>query len=276
MLYVAATRARDHLVVSVFHSSKGTRGADARAFRQTLDDARQTDPELGPTVLTEPWVTPHREVQPESVVDDDWSVERENDWLEARRTLIDHSAAERRSTATQLAHFPDDANEIALPQRGRGGSALGRAVHAVLQNVDLSDMAGIAALARVHAAAEGIPDRAPRVAELVETAWRSAPVRRAFAGRHWREIPVGAMLDGALVEGVIDLLYEAGDALVVVDYKTDDVSGGELRRRLERYEVQGAVYARLVSTVTGRKVERCEFVLAATGDVHTAGAAPLN
>ena len=44
-------------------------------------------------------------------------------------------------------------------RRGRGATALGRAVHAVLQTVDLETGAGIEGAARAQALAEGIPDR---------------------------------------------------------------------------------------------------------------------
>ena len=43
----------------------------------------------------------------------------------------------------------------------------------------------------------------------------------------WREVPIGAPTEGAVLEGFIDLLFEGPDGLEVVDYKTDDVSGSE-------------------------------------------------
>jgi len=73
-----------------------------------------------------------------------------------------------------------------------------------------------------------------------------------------------------LLEGFVDLLYELPDGrLVVVDYKTDSVSGAEVDRRMERYRLQGGVYGLLVAEVTRREVARIEFVFATAGEVRT-------
>ena len=44
-------------------------------------------------------------------------------------------------------------------RRGRAGTSVGRAVHAVLQSIDLATGEGIAERARAQAAAEGVPGR---------------------------------------------------------------------------------------------------------------------
>ena len=68
-------------------------------------------------------------------------------------------------------------------------------------------------------------------------------------------------VDGILVEGFVDLLYERADGLVVVDYKTDVTSDeDELRRR---YRLQGGAYALAVEAATGRAVAAVAFVRAA-------------
>jgi len=104
------------------------------------------------------------------------------------------------------------------------------------------------------------------VARLVRAACDSEPVRRAATARHWREVPLGAPIDGVLLEGFVDLLYELPDGrLVIIDYKTDSVSGAEVDRRMERYRLQGGVYGLLVAEVTEREVARVEFVFAAAG-----------
>ena len=140
----------------------------------------------------------------------------------------------------------------------------------MLQVIDLATGAGVDDLARAQAAAEGIPEQAPEVAALVRAACDSEPVRRAAALRHWREVPLGARVHGVLLEGFVDLLYELPDGrLVVVDYKTDAVRGAEVDRRMERYRLQGGVYALLVAEVTRREVARIEFVFAAAGEART-------
>ena len=85
----------------------------------------------------------------------------------------------RTQTATGLAHTDDEAGlsdeageDIAASRRGRAATSRGRAVHAVLQVIDLATGAGLDDLARAQADAEGIPEQAPEVATLVRAALR--------------------------------------------------------------------------------------------------------
>ena len=96
-------------------------------------------------------------------------------------------------------------------------------------------------------------------AELAGACWRAAPVRAAAASPEvYRELPIGALLNGAVVSGAVDLLYRDGDEWVIVDYKTDrGADAGVLR---ERYTPQGAAYAVAVEAATGRVVREVVFV----------------
>jgi ATP-dependent helicase/nuclease subunit A len=54
--------------------------------------------------------------------------------------------------------------------------------------------------------------------------------------------------DGTLIEGVLDLAFDEGDATVVVDFKTDyELAAGETR-----YRVQLQQYVHAVTRATGR------------------------
>ena len=101
---------------------------------------------------------------------------------------------------------------------------------------------------------------------LAGACWRSAPVRAAAAAEPaevYRELPIGVLVDGAVVSGAVDLLYRDGDQWVVVDYKTDrGADAGVLR---ERYTPQGAAYAVAVEAATGQVVREVVFVAAAAG-----------
>ncbi|MGH9139304.1 MAG: PD-(D/E)XK nuclease family protein, partial [Acidimicrobiales bacterium] len=155
----------------------------------------------------------------------------------------------------------------------RGGTAVGRAVHGVLETIDLRGSApidedAVATLASRFAVAENIPDAADTVAELAQSALGSKALREARAsGRLWREVPVVAPVGDRLVEGYVDLLYETADGdLVVVDWKTDRArSESEIDAALGRYRLQGAGYALAVATVTGRPVNCCRFVFCRPG-----------
>ncbi len=120
----------------------------------------------------------------------------------------------------------------------------------------------------------GRPDLADEAAALAGACWRSAPVRAAAAAAAgdpdavFRELPVGVLIDGAVVDGAVDLLYRDGDQWVIVDYKTDgDADAAVLR---ERYAPQGAAYAVAVEAATGGVVREVVFVAAAAGGLVAA------
>ncbi|HXZ99443.1 MAG TPA: UvrD-helicase domain-containing protein [Candidatus Binatia bacterium] len=272
LLYVAMTRPRDHLVVSLFRGER--RGEETDAGR--LDGLIRG--QEGVRALDEAWEPVHEGrsgPEPELMTAEEHRA-AEQAWIDRREALVTALGSLRTQTATGLAHaeaeeglLPELAEDIARSRRGRAATSLGRAVHAVLQVVDLNTAGSLDALARAHAAAEGIPERAAEVASLAGAAWSSEPVRRAAGLRHWREVPLGAPVDGVLLEGFVDLLYELPDRrLAVVDYKTDAVRGAEVDRRMDRYRLQGGVYALLVAQLTGRSVARVEFVFAAAAEVR--------
>jgi ATP-dependent helicase/nuclease subunit A len=137
-------------------------------------------------------------------------------------------------------------------------------VHAVLQTVDLATGTDLTETARAQALAEGVADRADEVRSLAGAAMQAPVVRAAIDGGHrwWREVPVAAEVDGTVLEGFIDLLVESDDGLVVVDYKTDQVSDADVDAALARYAVQGAAYAVALEAALARPVTRCVFVFA--------------
>ena len=151
-------------------------------------------------------------------------------------------------------------------RRGRAATAVGRAVHAALQEVDLSVGEGLAGIAGRSARAEAIPDRADEVEALAKAALSAGIVRRA-SGAPWlgREVYVSADLDGAgVLEGIIDLIFEDGASdLVLVDFKTDRVpETGSLEDAAVPYVPQLGAYAEAVRRTTGRDVSEAWLVFA--------------
>jgi len=101
--------------------------------------------------------------------------------------------------------------------------------------------------------------RAAVGSDLVRRAVRSPRLHRELHVAVPADVLLGGAshgpAEGELVEGFIDLCFEDGDGLVVVDYKTDDVpSQAALDAALDRYAPQGAVYALLLEAATGRPV----------------------
>ncbi|MGC0252483.1 PD-(D/E)XK nuclease family protein [Pseudactinotalea sp. Z1748] len=150
--------------------------------------------------------------------------------------------------------------DLVLPpwSKGRYGSAIGRAVHGVLQSVDLG--AGQVPNAAVDAqcVAEGVTDHRELVTALVRSALQSEVVGEAAARRHWRETYVGTTHeDGTILEGYVDLIYDDDNGdLVIVDYKTDAVPAAAIDTRIAYYQPQMQAYATCLSQATGRTV-RC-------------------
>jgi hypothetical protein len=128
-------------------------------------------------------------------------------------------------------------------------------VHRTLELCDLGDEASLVRAAEAAATEVERPDLARETAELAAACWRSAPVRaaaRAAASRPddvYREVPVGARIDGVVLSGAIDLLYRGEHGWVVVDFKTDRAA--EPGVLLARYRPQGAAYAVAAEALLG-------------------------
>jgi ATP-dependent exoDNAse (exonuclease V) beta subunit len=145
--------------------------------------------------------------------------------------------------------------------KGRYGTAVGRAVHGVLQTIDLASGDGMDAAVAAQCEAEAIPHEASRVRQLVSHALAAPSVRAAAASEHWREVYACAPVGDRLLEGYVDLLYRGADGLVVIDYKTAATSDpAVLDERLEHYRLQGASYATVVGLTTGEPVSSVVFI----------------
>ncbi len=284
LLYVACTRARDHLVVSCHRSlRKSEPSSDANrthaellvdaagaavaevAAPAWLDDGVGRAAIPGPPPGATPSVpagAPLLDATPEGLA-------RATDELAAVL-----GAAARRGTvsATTLAGedppptadpgLAKQPRDLDLPPwlKGRYGTALGRAVHGALQSVDLATGGGLDGAARAQAAAEGLFGHEDRITALVRSALGADIVRTAAGADHWRELYLAAPVDGVLLEGYLDLLVRTPEGLVVADYKTGATSAEDADRRLAGYRTQGAAYALLVEAALGEPVARVVFL----------------
>ncbi len=259
LLYVAATRARDHLVVSLHRDEQSSARTFATAIARTgraLGGVRQfvADPTAVPTTLAAAPIQPPPAWEP-------WlaGVEASRAATHVRPVL---TASGLEGTEPEVAL--DDAadagsakgpRDLELPPwtKGRYGSAIGRAVHAVLQTIDLATGEGLGAAVAVQTVAEGVVGQNDLVARLVRSAIESEIVRRAATREHWRETYVGTVRDdGTALEGYIDLVYREDDGtLVIVDYKTDTVPAGALPSRVAYYRPQMDAYREALDAATG-------------------------
>ena len=163
--------------------------------------------------------------------------------------------------------------DVDLPawQRGRYGTAVGRAVHAVLQSADFTNEPSLAAMSKVQAGAEEVATAAREVAALAQSALDSPVVRLAATSEHWRELFVSTTVAGVVLEGYIDLLVrDPQRGLIIVDYKTDHIAKDEAwDKRLGRYRLQLAAYALALQQITGEQVAAGVLVIcSATEPAH--------
>lgn len=319
LLYVACTRARDHLVVSLYRAARSSEPDSAQLTNAELLLAGTGSwlDQLPDAVEPAGGTTPARSIPAGAPVAappplDDWANELRVALERSRRptavaatALTDDGgpdvereaggvpgtsgARAARPVQSQLdlgpghaargAHLTDLDGDPSLPDpglqkrpgdmdlppwlKGRYGTAVGRAVHGVLQTIDLQTGEGRDAAIAAQCEAEAISDRADTVRQLVDHALASPSVCEAARSPHWRELyactPVGP--EGRLLEGYVDLLYRTNAGLVVVDYKTAGTADpDELSRRAEGYRLQGAAYAVAVSATSGEEVCRVVFV----------------
>lgn len=297
LLYVACTRAQDHLVVSLHRTQRAA--APAASLRTNgelfvdgmgtmLDEVPDAIDSIGASLAAPAALAPAALVPLA-------------EWARERATAI---ARGTRPTAIAATALTDDGThdpagdlgaglqkrprDLDLPPwlKGRYGTAIGRAVHGTLQTIDLTmtlraplaagpdlqlwsaaDRAGadpsdnIDAAVAAQCEAEAIPDRVGQVRSLVMAALESPSVREAAARPHWREVYACTPVGDRLLEGYVDLLYRGPEGLVVLDYKTaatDDAA--ELDRRAHGYRLQGASYALTIAATTGEPVVRVAFV----------------
>ncbi len=257
LLYVACTRARDHLVVSTVRAVKSRSTTFAALLAGPSED--EPEPVEAPAVGRG-----HRPVEsePSDVVPmppDEWTTRRDQALVRATRsrTVAATTLARLAAAGVDDPGHAKQGRNLDLPpwQKGRYGTAVGRAVHAVLQTADFDDPSGIDAAAAAQAVSEGVIGAEDAIAARCRAALTSPSVRAAARARHWREIFVAAPVAERLLEGYIDLLYETEDGLVVVDYKTDAwEDAADLDDKVDRYRLQAAAYATAIEAATSRPV----------------------
>lgn len=272
LMYVAATRAKDHLIVSTYRKDND-RSSLAAVMAELSEDAPQIWSPVAPIPESPGVVGPVAEPTPRvDMLDDPDAWERE------RGALIHQMSSSQVVSAFSL-HDPadsvrdkktrgektgDEQIESDPWRRGRAASSIGRAVHAVLQDVDLIDptTAELGTLANKHSRAHDVTGFEEEILRLAQATLETPVMRRAAEaqakGRAWRESYVSAQFGdtGLILEGYVDLMFEEDDgSLVIVDYKTDRTTDAA-----QAYEFQLGAYIAAVRKATGRDVSDAVLV----------------
>ncbi len=290
LLYVACTRARDHLLVAAHH----VEGAESFASLvwQHSQDAPADCWRSGPASTGADRSLPtHADVivLPDDRAEVEFDAAAREAWIAAREQLLAAGSRSRTVSATALRRAGADiafvaaASEPVDPldtdttgeveslvpgwRHGRAATAFGRAVHAVLQDVDLGGGADVEPLALAAAEVEGLAEHVEEVAIAARAILRTPVVAQAAAGECFREMYVAAPVGDRMIEGYIDLLVRTPDGLVIVDYKTDAVGGdASVEARIDEYRLQLAAYAYALEATVGIPVVAGVLVFANDGD----------
>jgi ATP-dependent exoDNAse (exonuclease V) beta subunit len=260
VLYVAATRARDHLVFSLYHTRSGSAAAQLLSAGAGEGVAVLSPPETPVDSERTPFADVRVDL-PEATTAEELAAQR--------RALVDASRTREFTSATGLGRDSKNETEDDTEpwSRGRAGTRLGRAVHAAIQSLSLTpDDVTIDAFSRAQAVAEAVPEREAEVARLVRAALASEAAARArTAQRALREVPFAWQMDGTTIEGFIDMLIEAPEGIEIVDWKTDRIPADEVASRLDTYRLQAGLYVLGVERATQRKVHRVTYVFVSAG-----------
>ncbi len=255
LLYIACTRAVDHLVVSLHRKSHNLKPDGTRTKAEQLHEAFAI---AAPGAGQLQFSAERLDVPSQVAIDLEWSEFEQ--WQHAHQVAF--TAAKRRLSISAIALAASIANpsgddpdaevglgkepvDLDLPQwkESRYGMAIGRAVHAVLQFADLSTGSDIPALSKSQCAAEAIVDMESIVTKLAKSAVGAPIVRLTKDHEHHRELFVACPTRDGVVEGRIDLFVRTQAGWVIVDYKTDKWSDPELRvQGIAKYRRQLAAY----------------------------------
>jgi ATP-dependent exoDNAse (exonuclease V) beta subunit len=301
LLYVAATRARDYLLVSGFQYGRQPSGL-CEKLEEYLPD-----PGLIPEGEQETihdgigiWRVPPTELQrdPELSTSIGIAPEKESTWTDQLeswkkdRTEVLRRASISWAPVTASEAKPELAEASFAAPRAfvtREASALGSAYHRLMYRIPQPDLVEgyqadrFVALVEQTALEYGLNEPAG----LFELARRAFPesLHKLLRScrRIQREVPfllrcsgLEARLAGAadafnkkfpnLFEGVMDLVGEAADGrLFVLDYKTDSVTGREIPERMTVYRQQGEIYRAALEKVAGRPVQDVFFYFVRPG-----------
>ena len=200
LLYVATTRARDHLILSLFRGSKAD-SCPAAIIEQQLESG---DPELCPTLVVRERPANDNEMVESAFANSPEHHPDESDWLQTRAARVRAAAA------------PPGVQHLRAARQNETAADLSSA-----------DAAEVRLLVRRWWSGERDPDAATAVSPEVVAAARAllasdAVCRARASGRLLRDVPLLAHADGVFIEETADLVYDSDAGKILVCYAVDD------------------------------------------------------
>ena len=235
LLYVAATRARQRLIVPWF-ANKGERlDLLARGLEPVASELVEISDGGAPVT-----VAMEKDRKRDACATE--LIARRQAWQAERAELLARATVPAvRLSPSKLGHEAEPADELAGLGREQA-MELGTLVHAALERMNVGELTG-------------------KAREMVERALQSDLLKRAGKAEEvYRELPFAA----GNLEGKIDLLFREGDRWVLVDFKTDARPDGE------RYRPQMQAYVTALRQVAGIAVAETWLFFLNTGDIISA------
>jgi ATP-dependent helicase/nuclease subunit A len=267
LLYVAATRAEEMLVVSIKRTAAGKAAGPWCALDRFL-----------PAALPAPAAGAKADAAPASAVASDpepAAAER------ARRRIAASEPTHAVASVTSIAHVGEKPD---WESTGRGMS-WGRVIHGALEAAMRDPKLDLALhAANLLAAEERPPGELDAVLRTVEAVRASDLWKRAGAARRRlvevpfalpvprEELGISGGPETVLLQGVIDLAFEEDGGWILVDYKSDAVSAGGLDALVRFYTPQVRIYRRYWERLTGRPTQAGLFFVETRETVWIEGA----
>lgn len=184
-----------------------------------------------------------------------------------------------KQSVTALTHHDDefarvdyslalDRRPLALTASGAGTSpspsarVLGTAVHLVISSLDLTLPVTRDAVERTRESLIAKGAVTPAVGEAIDVeailSFFESELGSVVLDKKntvWREwpftwgLPVSEVEEMVVVQGIIDMLVRTPDGLLVIDFKSDRVSDGQVSERAEAYRGQLALYGQAASEI---------------------------
>ena len=232
LLYVAATRARQRLIVPWFANNGERLDLLARGLAPVASELVEISDGGAPVMIAT-----GNDRKRDAVAGD--LIKRRQAWQAERAALLARATVPAvRLSPSKLGHEVEPADEPAGRWREQA-MELGTLVHAALERMDASGLTG-------------------ETREMVERALRSELFKRVGKAEEvYRELPLAA----GNLEGKIDLLFREGERWVLVDYKTDRQPDAA------QYRAQMQAYATALREVTGITVTEQWLFFLRTGEM---------
>ena len=196
---------------------------------------------------------------------------------ELDQEIAEGTVPRRHELTPEKPRFMQEAQGLSAAERGT-------AMHLVMQYLDLSAVSGDDVRAQVAGLAQRRLLTAEQAASLDVPAlvrFLSSPLAERIrrARQVWREYRFALLVDGGiydpsaageelLLQGVADCVFETERGLVVVDFKTDRVTGEALTQRAETYRPQLAAYAAALEKILEKPVtERILYFFTAGAEI---------